>query len=182
MLFRSVMEHGECDLARLLKQVSATEQGLTDAKTKFYWEEMLEAVSVVHRENILHCDLKPANFLLVGGVLKLIDFGIASTVNENKTHVTKDNLMGTFNFMSPEAIKDLNAIKTDDGTPIVKVGFKSDVWSLGCILYNMVYKRLPFEHIKNPLFKYQVDIIVKKAGSLLATSPHLTSQIGRAHV
>ncbi len=84
-----VMEHGERDLANMLKEVSSSENGLTDAKTKFFWEEMLEAVSVVHRENIVHSDLKPANFLIVGGMLKLIDFGIASTVNDNKTHVTK---------------------------------------------------------------------------------------------
>ena len=65
--------------------------------------------------------------------------------------------MGTFNFMSPEAIKDLNAIKGEDGRPVVKIGFKSDVWSLGCILYNMVYKKLPFADIKNPIMKLQVS-------------------------
>ena len=47
-----VMENGQRDLASLLKEISASENGLTDAKTKFYWEEMLEAVSVVHKGKI----------------------------------------------------------------------------------------------------------------------------------
>ena len=50
----------------------ASEDGLTDAEIKFYWEGMLKGVAVVHRENIVHKDLKPANFLIVEGMLKLI--------------------------------------------------------------------------------------------------------------
>ena len=124
-----VMEHGERDLANLLKELSTSEdQELTDAATKYYWENMLQAVQVVHSENVVHSDLKPANFLIVKGQIKLIDFGIASSVSDDKTHVTKNNLMGTFNFMSPEAISDL---RTEANSPTVKIGFKSDVWSLG---------------------------------------------------
>ena len=90
------MEIGEKDLSKLLKEMAVQDReqnrsqsvcnssiarnrkrfGLTDAKTKFYWEEMLEAVQVIHGEGVVHSDLKPANFLIVGGTLKLIDFGI----------------------------------------------------------------------------------------------------------
>lgn len=41
----------------------------------FYWRCMLSAVAAVHKEGIVHSDLKPANFLIVAGILKLIDFG-----------------------------------------------------------------------------------------------------------
>jgi len=57
---------------------------------------------------IVHSDLKPANFIVAGGILKLIDFGIAKTIQPDKTSVTCDQIVGTFNYMSPEAISDLN--------------------------------------------------------------------------
>ena len=58
---------------------------------------------------IIHSDLKPANFLLVGGKLKLIDFGIAKALQQDKTGVILETQIGTLNYMSPEAIKDLES-------------------------------------------------------------------------
>ena len=59
-------------------------------------------------------------------------------------------MMGTFNFMSPEAIQNE---KSETGESVVKISYKADVWSLGCILYNMVYNRMPFGDIKAPYHK-----------------------------
>jgi serine/threonine protein kinase len=59
-------------------------------------------------------------------------------------------MIGTFNFMSPEAIQ---SEKRVSGETVVKLNYKTDVWSLGCILYNMVYNRMPFGDIKNPCNK-----------------------------
>ena len=145
-----VLERGDTDLATLFRQHA--KNGAFDALTqKFYWKEMLRAVQVLHNEGIVHSDLKPANFLFVAGKLKLIDFGIAKALHHEKTSITCEQAVGTLNYLSPEAI-----METCTGTGVdakIKIGVKSDVWSLGCILYNMVYGRSPFHHISNSIAK-----------------------------
>jgi serine/threonine-protein kinase TTK/MPS1 len=64
--------------------------------------------------------LKPANFILVGGKVKLIDFGISKTIQADRTSVTCDQIVGTFNYMSPEAVMDLNS-GSDNGVRHIKV-------------------------------------------------------------
>lgn len=51
---------------------------------------MLHAVYVIHRADIVHSDLKPANFVVVKGKLKLIDFGIAKKVSDDTTNIQRD--------------------------------------------------------------------------------------------
>lgn len=58
--------------------------------------------------DIVHSDIKPANFILVKGIVKMIDFGIAKTIQSDRTSVTRHEIVGTFNYMSPEAVNDLN--------------------------------------------------------------------------
>ncbi|KIR37787.1 TTK protein kinase [Cryptococcus deuterogattii 99/473] len=90
---------------------------------------MLEAVQAVHRENVVHTDLKPANFVLVKGRLKIIDFGIAKAVANDTVNIQRDQ----------------------------QLSYPSDVWSLGCILYQMIYGSPPFQHISGgPLAKMGV--------------------------
>ena len=53
--------------------------------------KILEAVQVIHDEKIVHSDLKPANFVLVRGQLKLIDFGIAKAISNDTTNIQRDH-------------------------------------------------------------------------------------------
>ncbi|KAH9950557.1 kinase-like domain-containing protein [Amylocystis lapponica] len=134
-----VMECGEIDLARLLQEQQKEPMDLV--WISYYWKQMLQAVHVIHEEKIVHSDLKPANFVLVRGQLKLIDFGIANAIANDTTNIQRDHQIGTVNYMSPEAIE------LPEGMRRLKVGRPSDVWSLGCILYQMVYGQPPFQHL-----------------------------------
>jgi serine/threonine-protein kinase TTK/MPS1 len=112
---------------------------------RIYWEQMLEAVQAIHDANIIHSDLKPSNFLLVQGSLKLIDFGIAKSIPNDTTNIQRDYQTGTVNYMSPESLMFVedNGKKQD----FFKQGRASDVWSLGCILYRLVYGHPPFGNV-----------------------------------
>ena len=145
-----LMEMGESDLNRVITQKLNVEDASLDITfTRYFWKEMLECVRAVHEHDIVHSDLKPANFLLLQGKLKLIDFGISNAIPDDTVNVSRAQQVGTPNYMAPESLQDFNAAS---GLPasagkVMKLGKPSDVWSLGCILYQMVYGKPPFAHI-----------------------------------
>ena len=135
-----LMELGEIDLAGLLER-SGRRGGLNESEVCVYWEQMLQAVSTIHEAHVIHGDLKPANFLLRNGALKLIDFGIAKQSSADTTKIERDSAIGTVNYMSPEAITCTNTGPNEEAT--FRLGRASDVWALGIILYQVAWPPSP---------------------------------------
>ena len=144
-----VLELGEVDLCYLLHGLKKqSPQGNQINYIKLYWQQMLESVAVIHEKRIVHGDLKPANFVCFKGILKLIDFGIAGAIQANTTNIQRESMIGTLNYIAPEAL-DLNP------NPNIKMGVASDIWSLGIILFEMAHKTTPFASITNMVHKIQ---------------------------
>ena len=126
---------------RLKRGPLPMDEALTVAK------HICEAIEAAHEKGIIHRDLKPANIKITSdGIVKVLDFGLAkvreaeaqaSDLSNSPTLMTARStpgiILGTAAYMSPEQAKGQEANRT------------SDVWAFGCVLYEMLTGRPPFE-------------------------------------
>lgn len=116
--------------------------------------EISYALLHLHTHGIIHRDLKPENVLITeSGHAKLIDFGIAHTIEESKKKPKGENrIIGTPGYMSPEQRKD----------PF-HVSFNTDIYSLGVLLYELIVGKLSFGNIQLELIPHYLRPILEKA-------------------
>ncbi|KAI9308851.1 kinase-like domain-containing protein [Cunninghamella echinulata] len=142
--YKIAMELGDIDFLTILKDQSKIEP-LNMNFVRYYWGQMLLAVKEWHDISVVHKDLKPPNFILKRGRLKLIDFG-ASIALKTKKAETSDRTIGTVNYMAPETLCSPRGLS--------EAGLPSDIWSLGCILYEMIYFKPPLHKFNDSTKKH----------------------------
>ena len=137
-----VMECGDLDLATVLSNRHLMSPFYDLEFIRYHAQEMVKCIKAIHEMDVVHLDLKPANFVFVSGVLKLIDFGISNSIKGHTVNVYREYQMGTPNYMAPETL--LDCAESDNGSSVWKVGKPADIWSLGCILYQLTYGLTPY--------------------------------------
>ena len=125
-----VMEYVE---GQTLKDLIVKEGRLSNHDIIDYSTQIAQALKTAHNAGIIHRDIKPQNILIDNyGLLKVTDFGIAR-VSSNATITYTSSILGTVHYISPEQAK---GKIVDD---------KSDLYSLGAVMYEMATGRVPFD-------------------------------------
>ena len=106
--------------------------------------QIAEGLHAAHSRGIVHRDIKPDNLLLTrDGHVKIMDFGIAK-LNDDSHLTQTGTTLGTLAYMSPEQML------ADD------VDFRSDLWSFGVVLYEMLARELPFHRDREAAIIYEI--------------------------
>jgi serine/threonine protein kinase len=155
-LFAFLQVEGRCLIVMEYMEGETVEQlilrrGLIPpADAVILFKQALLGIGFAHRAGIVHRDIKPSNMMVThSGIVKVMDFGIAKNIIGGSQKKTRTGMtLGTAAYMSPEQILNRD------------VDFRSDIYSLGVTLYQILTARLPFEdpsdfqlmsdHVKTP--------------------------------
>jgi serine/threonine protein kinase len=137
------MENGS--LQSLLKSFGPLSEPLLSS----YVYQILQGLVYLHSNGVIHCDLKPANVLTTkDGYVCLTDFGVSKSILSSSTLTkTPDEALGSPHYMAPEVIQ------------LQGVSEKSDIWSLGILVLELLTGNTPLGHLPamNAMYKIVLD-------------------------
>ncbi|XP_015516563.2 serine/threonine-protein kinase polo [Neodiprion pinetum] len=117
---------------RSMMELHKRRKALTECETRYYMKQILDGVAYLHKNKIIHRDLKLGNLFLDDELqVKIGDFGLATKLEHDGER--KKTLCGTPNYIAPEIL--------------MKSGhsYEVDIWSIGCIMYTLLVGKPPFE-------------------------------------
>jgi len=116
-----------------LEKILRSGRKLTLLETLSIIEQLCSGLGYAHQNRVVHRDIKPANLIVQpDGKVKIVDFGIARLADQSTRLTKTDAVIGTFHYIAPERLKG----EMSDG--------RSDIWSVGVMLYQMLSGELPF--------------------------------------
>jgi serine/threonine protein kinase len=116
-----------------LEKILRSSRKLTLLETLSITEQLCSGLGYAHQNGVVHRDIKPANLIVEpDGKVKIVDFGIARLADQSTRLTKTDAVIGTFHYIAPERLKG----EMSDG--------RSDIWSVGVMLYQMLSGELPF--------------------------------------
>jgi len=129
------------------------QQGFNHRQIITLFKQVLDAVQYAHNQGVVHRDIKPDNILVdKEGIVKLLDFGIAMVTDNSTQQLTQltktGEIVGTLAYMSPEQVSGQNSQDT-----------RTDVYSLGVVLYQLLSSSLPHKLDANQIFSAISQII-----------------------
>jgi serine/threonine protein kinase len=137
------------DLKRVIKKAQTEELLLDELKIWEYMYQIASALKHMQEKRIMHRDLKPANiFITADGTLKLGDLGLGRYLSSQT--IEAFSRVGTPLYMSPEVLKGSG------------YDWKSDVWSLGCVVYELACLRSPFRKDDTKMSLYDLFQTISK--------------------
>lgn len=129
---------------------------MDDGTVAYYFKQILDAVEYAHSEGVIHRDLKPLNILVFNeDKLKISDFGLGKFINREMTVLTETRVgIGSECYAAPEQYQDGNARNVDE---------RSDIYSLGKILYEMITLSLPITIDNKKIGNSKFKLLINKA-------------------
>jgi tetratricopeptide (TPR) repeat protein len=140
---------------------------LTIGETLIVARRVAEALAAAHARGVVHRDVKPSNVLLVGGDLhaaKLIDFGVVRIGRHDTLRTRTGVLVGTPQYMSPEQARGGR-----------EVDARSDVFSLGCLMFKCLTRRTPFA--ADDLLAVLGRLMLEEAPRVQSLQPEVPAEI-----